>query len=93
MIKNIVRALPLAVVVALGTGCANNAKIDEASTTAATAEQTASDAKQAAAKALQAAQQAQKTADEALRVAKEAKAASAEANTKIDRAFKKSMAK
>ncbi len=86
MVKGIVKALPLLVVVALGSGCANTAKIDEANASAATAQQAANEANQAAAEALSAARAAQATADEAL-------AAANEANTKVDRAFKKAMAK
>ena len=81
-------------------GCATTGSVQEASNTANAAKQTADAASAAVAEALQTAKNAQSTADEAhklatqaLQVANEAKAAGLEANTKIDRSFKKSMAK
>ena len=78
MTKNLLKAVPFAVLVALA-GCASNSSLDEVKSTAAAAQKSA-DAAQA-------------TANQALQTANEAKTAADEANTKIDRAFKKSIRK
>jgi hypothetical protein len=79
MNKNLLKVVPFAVFVALAAGCASNSSLDQVKSSAAAAQKTADDAKAAAAAAQQ--------------TANEAKTAADEANTKIDRAFKKSMRK
>jgi murein lipoprotein len=87
------KAIPVALFVTVAAGCASTSAVDEAKAAAAAAQQAAEDAKAAAARAESTANSAKSTAEEALRVANEANASAQEANTKIDRAFKKSMYK
>ena len=86
MNRIVLKLAPVAVVLALATGCASTSQIDEAKAQAAAAQQSADEAKRMAAEA-------QRIANEALQTANEAKQESANANARIDRAFKKSMKK
>jgi protein involved in sex pheromone biosynthesis len=85
MNRNLIKIVPMAIVLVLAAGCASTSQ-DEAKSMAAAAQKSADEAKKAAADA-------QNTANQALQVANEAKAESDKANARIDRAFKKSMNK
>jgi murein lipoprotein len=86
MNRNLLKLAPMALVLVLAAGCASTSQVDEAKAMAASAQKAADEAKQAAADA-------QNTANQALQTANEAKQASDAANSRIDRAFKKSMHK
>ena len=86
MNRNLLKLAPMAIILVLAAGCASTTSQDEAKAMAAAAQKSADEAKQAAADA-------QATANQALQAANEAKQASDAANSRIDRAFKKSMHK
>lgn len=90
----------LMVSIGLTAGCASTEEMkrieemaNRAESTATQAQQTASEAMTAADEAKTAAQQASETANEALRVGEEANTCCVNTNEKLDRAFKRSMAK
>jgi murein lipoprotein len=80
MKTTLLKASVVAATLVLAAGCASNGDLEKVREEAAAAQQTADEAKSAAAAAAQA------TADEAKQLA-------TDANTKIDRAFRKSMYK
>jgi len=84
--KRIIQAIPLALIVTLGAGCATTGDLEKT-------DMIANQAKTTADEALHTAQIARQMAQEALAAAKEAKASSQKANTKIDRAFQQAMEK
>ena len=86
MNRNLLKIAPMAMVLALATGCASTSQNDETKAAIAAAQQSADEAKAAAAEA-------QRIANEALQTANDAKRESADANARIDAAFKKSMRK
>lgn len=93
MTNKLFKALPVAMMLALAAGCATNAQLDEIKSMAADAQKTANEANQKADNALQTSQDAQRAANQALQTANDAKEAADAANSKVDRAFKKSMYK
>ena len=107
MKSTLFKVMPLALFVVLGSGCASTSSVEEAMNMAKSAQQAADEAKQSLAALTQATQTAQQTADDAkqlateakqtaedaLQTASDAKRLGQEANTKIDRSFKKAMAK
>lgn len=98
--KKLLGVTAIAVSVGLATGCASTGEVEKIRAMAESAESTASQAQQAAREAMTAAdeakvaaRQASDTANEALRVGEEANACCIETNEKIDRAFRRTMAK
>lgn len=86
MNRNVLKLIPVVILFALATGCATSSQNDDLKAMVAAAQKSADEAKQAAADA-------QNTANQALQTANEAKQESENANSRIDRAFKKSMRK
>ena len=107
MKNTLLKVVPIAAFIVLCSGCASTSSLEEALNIAKQAQQTADEAKQAIAQLTSATQTAQQTADDAKQLAMEAKQSAddalqtagdakrlgQEANTKIDRSFKKAMAK
>ena len=98
--KKLLGITVIAASIGLAAGCASTeemkkirAMAEGAESTASQAQQTASEAMATADEAKTAAQQASDTANEALRVGEEANSCCGDTNQKIDRAFKRSMAK
>jgi hypothetical protein len=100
----IIKALGIAAVAALATGCVSTSKFDEhvasadaaikaAQQSAAAAQAAADAASKAAAGAASTATAAQSTANQALQAAQASQACCDATNEKIDRAFKRSMGK
>jgi murein lipoprotein len=100
MRRNLLTLPALGLVIGVAAGCASMGEVErvkemaaQAQSAAQQAQQTAQEAQSTADEASTVADQAAETANEALRVSDEANTCCVETNEKIDRMFKRSMAK